>query len=444
MGKPTIALKRLDWIVTQDSSNRILKGYSIYIEDGVVTEISNGSIPEADYTLDGTWKAAIPGLVNLHTHTAMTLLRGYADDMPLEEWLEKRIWPAERKLTADLCYLGALLACMEMARNGITCFLDMYYHPEETVKAALDVGLRVVAAVGIIDTFNPEERRPDFKLKIYSRRSAEKFLDYMRSLRDGRVRAALGPHAPYTCSDDTLLWVKEKSEKYSLLSHIHIAETRSEQIRFEKMYGRREVEYLDHIGFLTDKVVAAHCVWLSPREINILASRNVKVAHCPTSNLKLAVGGIAPIPDMIERGVTVGLGTDGAASNNSLDVFEAMKTAVLLHKWYRWDPTILPAWKILGMATTEGYRALGIERAGYIGVGAYADITIIDLRRPGLQPIHGATGLVSNIVYACKGGDVHSTIVDGEPVVWDRRIIRIDEDEVYGRIAKIPDIFREV
>ncbi|MCS7112343.1 MAG: amidohydrolase [Nitrososphaerota archaeon] len=443
MGKPTIALKKLDWIVTEDLDRRVLKGCSLYIEDGIITEISSGSIPEADYTLDGAWKAAIPGLVNLHTHAAMTLLRGYADDMPLEEWLEKRIWPAERRLTADLCYLGALLACMEMARNGTTCFLDMYYYPEETVKAALKIGLRVVAAVGIIDTFNPEERRPDFKLKIFSRRSAERFIDYVKGLGDSRVKAALGPHAPYTCSDDTLLWVKEKSEKGGLISHIHLAETRREQSRFEKMYGRREIEYLDAIGFLTGRVVAAHCVWLSPREINILASRNVKVAHCPISNLKLAVGGVAPITDMIGLNMTVGLGTDGAASNNSLDIFEAMKTVALLHKWYRWDPTVLPAWKVLDMATVEGYKALGIDKAGYIGVGAYADIAIIDLKRPGLQPIHGATGLVSNIVYACRGSDVHSTVVDGEPIVWDRRIVKVDEDEIYGRLVKVPDIFRE-
>jgi len=444
MGKPTIALRRMDWIVTGKPDKRILKGYSIYIEDGIVSEISNGKVSEADYTLDGAWKAAIPGLVNLHTHAAMTLLRGYADDMPLEEWLEKRIWPAERKLTADLCYLGALLACIEMARNGIACFLDMYYHPEETVKAALEIGLRVVAAAGIIDTFNPEERKPDFKLKIFSRRSAEKFLDYVKGLRDDRVKAALGPHAPYTCSDDTLLWAKEKAEKEDLILHIHIAETRSEQNRFEKMYGRREVEYLDYIGFLTDRIVAAHCVWLSPREVNILASRKVKVAHCPTSNLKLAVGGVAPIPDMIERNVTVGLGTDGAASNNSLDIFEAMKTAALLHKWYRWDPTVLPAWKVLEMATVEGYRALGIDKAGYIEEGGYADIAVIDLRKPGLQPIHGATGLISNIVYACRGDYIDSTIVDGEPIFWNRRIMKVDEFEVYEKLSRVLDIFREV
>ncbi|MEM2324076.1 MAG: amidohydrolase [Candidatus Bathyarchaeia archaeon] len=443
MGKPTIALKNLDWIVTQDDSRRILKGYSIYIEDGIIADVSTGSIPEADYTLQGGWKAAIPGLVNLHTHAAMTLLRSYAEDMPLEEWLRTRIWPAERKLTADLCYLGALLACMEMARSGTTCFLDMYYHPEESVKAALKVGMRIVASVGIIDTFDPEDRRSDLKLRIYSRRSAERFIDYVKSLGDDRVKAALGPHAPYTCSDDTLMWVRDRSERENLLVHIHLAETRGEQSRFEKMYGRREIEYLDSLGFLTDRVIAAHCVWLSPREIEIIASRRVKVAHCPISNLKLAVGGVAPIPDMIGKGVVVGLGTDGAASNNSLDMFETMKATALIHKWYRWDPTTLPAWRVLEAATIQGYRALGIDKAGYIGVGARADIAIIDLRKPRLQPIHGAEGLISNIVYACSGSDVHSTIVDGEPVVWYNRIVNIDEEEVYERVADAIRVFRE-
>jgi 5-methylthioadenosine/S-adenosylhomocysteine deaminase len=373
-----------------------------------------GAHGKADQVIDGRGKAAIPGLINTHTHAAMTLLRGYADDMRLKEWLEGHIWPIEAKLTEEDVYWGTRLACLEMVKSGTTCFNDMYWFMDGAVKAVEESGIRGVLSSVYIDMFTPGE-------------SDGKRREVVRQLKDAksssRVRLSLGPHAIYTVSEEGLRWVRECSDKYGLLVHFHLSETRQEVDDCVKAHGKRPVEYLDEIGFLGPNLVCAHCVWLDGKEIRLLAKRGVKVSHCPTSNMKLSVGGALDYKALWKAGVTVSLGTDGCSSNNSLDMFGAMKSAALLQKLWWGDPTALNAAETLGMATLEGARALGLE-AGRLQVGALADIVLVDLRRPQMTPMHS---LASNLVYSAGGGCVDTVICDGSVVMEAGRVAGEEE-----------------
>ena len=423
----SIRIDNCEWILTQNAPREILRNQSIYIDDGRIVEIGGNITCEAEYVLDGRRKVVLPGLVNTHTHLSMTLLRGYADDMPLQEWLGTKIWPLERKLTGELCNAGALLGCLEMIRTGTTCFLDMYYYVEDVAKAVQKAGLRAFLSHAIIDQFVSNDTKGLEGL-------AYDTIQAIKALNDPKIKFAVAPHSPYTCSSETLIKAKELAAKEKAPLHTHLAETRLEQVTFEKKYKMREAEYLDKIGFLCENLVSAHCVWLTRSEVDVLGKRCVKVSHCPVSNMKLAEGGVAPLPEMFESHVTVGLGTDGAASNNSLDMFDTMKICALVHKANRWDPTVLPAQKVLDLATIEGARVLGIaDSVGSIEVGKLADMVLIDLRSPNLAPIHGKDTVVSDMVYSTKGSDVDSTIVEGRPIMVGRKFISLDENEVYSK-----------
>jgi 5-methylthioadenosine/S-adenosylhomocysteine deaminase len=366
--------------------------------------------------IDGAGKIVLPGLINTHTHLAMVLFRGYADDMQLQDWLQKKIWPLESRLTGEACYQGALLGCAEMILSGTTTFMDMYFHMEDVARAVDESGLRAFLSYGIIDLFDSG------KAKAEQEKSRELF-EFFRKLGNSRIRFALGPHAPYTCSAETLLWAKEFAEENGVIFHIHIAETRKEQADSQKQYGARVVEYLDKIGALCDRMLAAHCVWLTKSEVALLAKAGVSVAHCPVSNMKLASGGVAPLPEMFEAGIAVGLGTDGAASNNSLDMFETMKICALLHKAQRWDPTVLNAQKVLDLATIEGARALGLQdETGSIETGKKADIVVLDGGMPNMNPVHGKETIVSDLVYSASAANVNTTIVDGKVLMQNRQL----------------------
>jgi 5-methylthioadenosine/S-adenosylhomocysteine deaminase len=405
---------------------------SITIEDGKITQIGSGD-STADVVVDGKDKIALPGLINTHTHLSMVLLRGYADDMRLQDWLQKKIWPLEAKLTPEACYQGALLGSAEMIMSGTTTFLDMYFNMQEVAKAVKETGLRAFLSYGIIDLFD------NAKAKLEQNKTT-KFFDYVQSLETPRVQFALGPHAPYTCSPETLLWAKEFAEKNKVINHIHIAETRKEQADFQKQQGARVVEYLDKIGALSNRMVAAHCVWLTKSEVTILAKAGVSVAHCPVSNMKLASGGVAPLPEMFDAGVSVGLGTDGAASNNSLDMFETMKVCALLHKAHRWDATVLDAQKTLDLATIGGAKTLGIEdQVGSIEVGKKADIILLDARSPNLNPIHRKETVVSDIVYSASPANVDTTIVDGQLLMANRQLKTIDLTQTLQTVSRIAE-----
>ena len=428
---PSALLKNCSWVVTQDEKRDVLRDASVLIRDGRIEQIGKSSGSSADVEIDGRGKIALPGLINAHTHLSMVLFRGYADDMVLQDWLQKKIWPLEGKLTAEACYQGALLGSAEMIMSGTTTFMDMYFHMEDVARAVKESGLRAILSYGIIDLFDPA------KAKIEQKKSEELF-NFLRKLQSPRIRFALAPHAPYTCSAETLLWAKEFAEKNDTIIHIHIAETRKEQADSQKQHGARVIEYLDKIGALSKKMVGAHCVWLTKTEVGLLAKSGVNVTHCPVSNMKLASGGVAPLPEMFDAGIAVSLGTDGAASNNTLDMFETMKVCALLHKAHRWDPTVLNAQKVLDLATIEGARALGMEREiGSIEVGKRADIILLDANLPNMSPIYGPDTVVSDLVYSASSGNVSTTIVDGKVLMENRQLKTVDLDKTLASAQEI-------
>ncbi|MDM7934096.1 MAG: amidohydrolase, partial [Methanothrix sp.] len=287
---------------------QLLKGRDILIDGSRIANVGcDLSAERGEDVIDGRGKLAIPGLVNAHTHLAMTLFRGYADDMALMPWLQEKIWPLEARLTREDIHWGVKLGCLELIRFGITCYNDMYYFMDETARATREMGLRAFLS-GVVF-----ESHPEFK------GDAERFIADWRG--DELIHPMVGPHAIYTCSEETLLWAKETAERAGIKIHIHLSETRDEVEASVREHGRSPVEYLDSMGFLGENVVAAHCVWLSERDVTLLARHGVNVVHCPISNLKLAAG-VAPLERLISSGVNVCLGTDGAASNNNLTLFD--------------------------------------------------------------------------------------------------------------------------
>ena len=398
------------------------KKTSILVEGNKIAEI--GTKAKAEDTIDGRGKAAMPGLINTHTHAAMTLLRGYADDMNLQEWLEKYIWPVEAKMTEDDVYWGTRLACLEMIKTGTTCFQDMYWHLDGVAKAVEESGIRGMISSVFIDKFSQDSVKEQ-------RKNAEKQVKNAKN--SSRVKICLGPHAIYTVTEDSLEWVKDFADEHKLHINIHLSETKKEVDDCVKEHGKRPVEYLDSIGFLGPNLTCAHCVWLNEKEMQMMARHDVSISHCPTSNMKLAVGGSLDYAGLKKAGVTVALGTDGTSSNNSLDMFQSMKFAALLQKHHYNDTTLLPADEAFKMATIEGAKALGLN-TGAIREGALADIALIDLKRPEMTPLHHMT---SNLVYAANGSCVDTVICDGKILMKGRKVK--DEEgmiEKAGEVAK--------
>jgi 5-methylthioadenosine/S-adenosylhomocysteine deaminase len=393
----------------------------IYVEDGLIKEM--GQKMDADRTIDGRGHVAMPGLVNTHTHAAMVLFRGYGDDMLLHEWLSDRIWPVEAKLTPDDVYWGTRLACLEMIRTGTTAFNDMYFFGPRMADAAHDAGLRAVISEGFIDLFDEEKREANIS-------ATETTTRHIRQMDDPKVVPAVGPHAVYTVSPEGWTWIRDHAEEEDLLVHTHLAETTMEVAECKRAHGTSPIRFLDELEVLKRPVVAAHCVHLDGEDIVLMGRRSVAAAHNPVSNMKLAVAGVMPWADLASVGVPTVLGTDGAASNNSLDMFETMKTAALLQK-LGGDPTVLPAAEALEAATLKGARALGLP-GGRIAKGEAADIVLVHMRRSGMQPVHS---IPSNLVYAGAGHAVTATICDGQ-VLMEGGVIK-GEKEVLAQATKV-------
>jgi 5-methylthioadenosine/S-adenosylhomocysteine deaminase len=381
---------------------------SIYVEDGFIVEI--GARREADHTIDGAGQVALPGLVNAHTHAAMVLFRGYGDDMQLHDWLTTRIWPAEAKLTGDDVYWGTRLACLEMIRSGTVAFADMYFFGPRMADAVHDGGLRAVVSEGFIDLDDGERREANIK-------ATEATTRHIRSLNDPKVVPSVGPHALYTVSETGWQWVREYAEEEQLLIHTHLSETETEVNDCKEVHGASPVAFLERLGVLDVPVLAAHCVHLPNGDVRTLGAKEVHVVHNPVSNMKLGVGGIMPWTALRDAGARTVLGTDGAASNNTLDMFETMKVAALLQK-LGGDPTALPAGEVLEAATSWGAAALGVP-GGRIKEGEAADIILVDMERLGLLPTHD---IVSNLVYAGASSAVTTTICDGRVLMEGGRI----------------------
>lgn len=399
---------------------RIKKG-SVLIEDDKIIEVTKkGNSNDADKVIKGEKKVLMPGLVNTHTHLSMTLMRGLADDLPLEIWLNDYIWPLEANLTGEHCYAGAMLGCVEMIKSGTTTFADMYFFMDDVARAVKESGLKCLLNHGMIDLGDEEKRKKEFKESI-------RIIKKCHNTADGRIKAGFGPHTPYTCSTELLKWVRKKADKYGVKIKIHVGETKSEVQQIMDSYGLRPFEYLEDIGFLGDDVIAAHAVWLSDSEIDMIKKRDVKISHNPVSNMKLAAG-ISPVRRLLEEGVCVSLGTDGPASNNSHHMFEDMKIASLLQKVSSFDPAVLSAERVFKMATINGAKALGLENEiGTIEVGKKADLVLVNMKVSHLTPFRNP---VSHIVYAAEGCDIDTVICNGEILMEDRKLQMLDEAEI--------------
>ncbi len=417
-------LKNCAWVVTQNPYRDVLKGVDVLIEGEEITGIGKGLKAQGD-VIDCSGKALLPGLINAHTHLAMVLFRGYADDLHLQDWLTKMIWPLESRLKERHVYHGSLLAMLELIKGGVTTYCDMYFFGGGVRKATLESGVRGFFAQGILDFQTAEFKDADEAFRLF-KSLAKKKTDLFTPI--------IGTHAPYTCSEDTLMKAKELAAEYKTLIHIHASETRKEvydSLREKKM---RPIEYLDDIGFLGGNVFIAHAGWATKGEVSVLGRRETKVVHCPVSNMKLAVGGVAPLPEMFRENVVVALGSDGAASNNTLDIFQEMKVASLLQKMHRWDASLLPAQTALDMATISGAEVLGIEsKVGSIEVGKKADVVLIDMEKPHLAPVHN---IVSTIVYSTRPGDVDTCIVNGKILMRNREVLTLEEEDVLKKASE--------
>lgn len=381
----------------------------ILIEGNRISRIAAKIHGKAEHVINGHGMAVFPAFYNTHTHAAMTLFRSYGDDMKLQEWLETKIWPVEAKLTAREVYAGSRLACLEMIKSGTVFFSDMYFHHLETARAAAELGMRIATGDTFLDVLIRDD--PDsIKSKVQQTMAAlEEF---------PLAVPALYPHAIYTVSQENLLRIKELAAQHSCRLHIHLSETEQEVKDCVAAHGKRPAEYLDALGMLSPNTSVAHGVWFDDAELTLLGKKGVHVAHCPTSNMKLAVGQAMRYTAMRKRGINVTLGTDGCASNNTLDMTQSMKFAALLAKFSAHDPTVLPAAEALQMATHNGAKAFGID-AGAVEEGKVADLILVDLKRPEFTPLHDAT---ANLVYAANGSCVDTVICNGKIVMQGRKV----------------------
>lgn len=425
-------------VITVDGARHVFSPGAVAVDGRDIVAVDR---PEAiagaftaDQTIDATGQVVLPGLVNTHGHAPMALYRGLADDLALMDWLQTYIFPAEAKtVTPEFVRVGTRLAALEMIESGTTTHTDMYYFEEEVANATREAGMRGVLGETIINFPSPDAKTPAEALA-----RTESFIKAFRG--DDLVVPAVAPHAMYTVDEQWLRASRALADKYGAPVMLHVSETQDEVKTSLDKHKLRPVEYLESIGFWGPRTIAAHGVWLSDAELAILARRHVALSHNPESNMKLA-SGVAPVVKALNAGVTVALGTDGAASNNDLDMFEAMRQAAFLHKVETMDPRALPATTALEMATINGARALGLEREiGSLEPGKRADIITVSMKGARQTPMYNP---VSHLVYVSNGGDVQNTLVNGRVLMRDRHVTTLDEPRVLADARAMAERVRE-
>ena len=419
-------------VLTVDHDDLKLENGAIAVDQDTIVALGRKEdlLPEYQgrLTIDVPDSIIMPGLVNAHTHAAMTCFRGIADDMELMDWLNDYIFPAEaRNVDPELAYWGSLLACAEMIKSGTTTFSDMYIFEDETAKAAKKAGMRCLLGEVLFDFPSPSFKTPEEGLAC-TEKLIRKWAD------DPLINIMVEPHSLYTCSPDLLKASKALADRYHVPLATHFLENKAEAKQLREKFGQRATTFLRDIGLLDDRFIAFHGVLMDEEDIRLFADRGCKVVHNPESNMKLA-SGVASVSTMLEHGIVVGLGTDGCASNNNLDMFEEMDTAAKLEKSARLDPTVMSARTVIRMATCNGARALGLDSlVGTLEVGKKADLCIIDMNKPHLTPLYNE---YSHLVYAANGADVDTVLINGKVVMRDRKLLTIDEDEAMRRVREI-------
>ena len=418
-------------LLTMDSDCTIIEDGAILIADGKILEIGSSDAftnVSADKILDFPTGLAMPGLVNTHTHVPMSCFRGLADDLPLNRWLDDFIFPAESAfLNPEVVYWSSMLSAAEMALSGTTCFADGYFFEHDVARAIEKTGIRSVLAQGVIDF--PAPGVPDPALNV------QKAIDFVKEWQDRSplITPAIFCHSPYTCSTETLKKSKLASRDLGTLFFIHLSETKKEVEEILSRHGLTPARYLHSIGLLNNTTVAVHCIWLSDEDMDSLAATGTMVSHTPESEMKLGSGS-PPVPELLERGVTVSLGTDGCASNNDQDMFLEMDVAAKLQKVRLLDPTALAAREVVWMSTMGGARALGLDHdIGSLEKGKFADIVILNLRKPHLIPLYD---YYSHLVYAAKGSDVDTTLVNGKIIVENGKLAHLDVDSAMNHVIE--------
>lgn len=423
-------------VLTLDDQDRRFQPGGVAVRSSHIVAVGPAEAIQARYralkTIDASGCVVMPGLVNSHTHAAMTLFRGLADDLPLMDWLHQHIFPAEARLTEEWVYWGSLLACAEMILSGTTTFCDMYLFEHKVAEAARAAGMRAVVGEVLYDFPSPHYGPIENGLRF-----TESLIESYAG--DPLIRIAVEPHALYTCSPELLRRCNEIAHQHGVVLVVHLSENELEVQQILERYGVRPVAHLERLGLLGPHLVADHCVALDERDMELLAEHGVHVAHNPESNMKLA-SGIAPIPRLLELGVNVALGTDGCASNNDLDLLAEMDTCAKLHKVSTLDPTAMPARTVLRMATRNGAQALGLsDHVGTIAPGMLADLIVIDFDQPHLTPLFRP---VSHLVYAARGADVRHSIIHGRLVMENRELLTLDMHEVISRVRAIARAIR--
>ena len=413
-------------IVTMDAKRTVIENGAIAIDEGIILDIGDAADIEANYaaveTLDGDKRIVMPGLVNGHSHAAMTLLRGVADDLALMDWLQNYIFPAEVEFVdPEFVRIGTELACWEMIRGGTTTFVDMYYYPDTIADVVDRCGMRALISATVIDQRSPDAENADDSIA-----KGNGFIERWQG-KNPRITPIFGPHANYTLNAEQLRATRDAAMRYGVPISIHVSESPFEQQYAQDTYGMTSIELYESIGFFEGPTIAAHVVWPSKREIALLAERRVGVIHNPTSNMKIA-SGISPVTEMLEAGVLMGIGTDGAASNNDLDLWEEMRLAAFLQKVDRMDPQALPAMTVLAMATSGGATAVGLgDKVGSLEAGKRADLIQVAFEDVHHVPTYD---VISHLVYVTDEQDVASVVVDGKVLMKEREMLTIDTDRV--------------